>query len=201
MMRISSTVLACNLLLCACGDNSHDEVVSPSVSPAGMQAIPQAKAPAPAAVTAAAVASAHCGGAGFAQEFVKRINQIRANSRMCGSAFENAVKPLHWNAKLSAAAAGHANDMATKNYFSHRDSGGRNAGERIAAHGYDWTSYGENIAAGQDTLEQVMKAWIASPGHCDILMKETVSEVGAACVKNGRAKYETYWVLEVARPS
>ena len=66
-------------------------------------------------------------------------NQQRANY---------GLPPLAANAALAAAATAHSNDMANKNFFSHTGSDGSNPGQRISRAGYNWYTYGENIAAG-----------------------------------------------------
>lgn len=51
--------------------------------------------------------------------------------------------------RLRSAAYGHAEDMAANDFFDHTGSGGSTIGTRATAAGYQWTSLGENIAAGQ----------------------------------------------------
>ncbi len=55
--------------------------------------------------------------------------------------------------------------MAARDYFSHTSPEGGSAGDRITAAGYRWSTWGENIARGQQTPESVMDAWMNSPGH------------------------------------
>jgi uncharacterized protein YkwD len=141
-----------------------------------------------------------CGLANFQQELMNRINQIRATARACGSLTYAAAPPLKWNTKLFNAAAGHSADMAAKNYFSHTSLDGRTFSQRITAAGYDWRTAGENIAAGQTTVEQVMTAWVNSPGHCANLMSQNFTEVGVACVKNDASSYRYYWTMDLAQP-
>lgn len=126
------------------------------------------------------------------------INQARANSRMCGTTLYNAAAPLQWNAKLFNAAAGHSTDMAVKNYFSHTSLDGLSPGQRITNAGYNWGTYGENIAMGQSTIAGVMDSWIKSEGHCANIMSSRVTEVAVACVKNSSGR--NYWTMDLARP-
>jgi uncharacterized protein YkwD len=119
---------------------------------------------------------------------------------MCGTTFYKAVGTVAWNGKLADAAAGHAQDMATNNYFSHTGQDGRSFSQRITAAGYSWTAAGENIAAGQTTPEQVVNAWLQSPGHCENIMNGSYTEAGVACAKNDAAAYKTYWVMELGKP-
>ncbi|MER7661759.1 sigma-70 family RNA polymerase sigma factor [Streptomyces sp. NPDC096193] len=73
--------------------------------------------------------------------------------------------PLSGNARLDTAARRHSDDMAAKNYFSHTGQDDRSPGDRITAAGYQWRTYGENIARGQQTAASVMESWMNSPGH------------------------------------
>lgn len=153
------------------------------------------------AITGAALPAAQtCGLSNFQQELVSRINQIRASARTCGSLTYAVAPALTWNTKLFNAAAGHSADMAAKNYFSHTSQDGRTFSQRITAAGYSWNYAGENIAAGQTTVDQVMNAWVNSPGHCANLMNKNFTEVGVACVRNDASTYRTYWTMDLARP-
>lgn len=152
------------------------------------------------AAGAALPAAQTCGLANFQQDLMARINQFRASSRTCGSLTYAAAAPLSWNTKLFNAAAAHSADMAAKNYFSHTSLDGRTFSQRITAAGYNWNYAGENIAAGQTTVDQVMNAWINSPGHCANLMNKNFTEVGVACVRNDASTYRLYWTMDLARP-
>ena len=140
------------------------------------------------------------------QALLDAINKERASTHTCGD--RGIFKPTHalvWNAQLHAAALEHALDLSITNTFSHDGSGtasditgnGKPSKfyERIVRNGYsNYYSVGENMAGGQETLEKVMKAWMASPGHCENIMKPTYTEVGVAIVKNSNNAYPIYWV-------
>jgi uncharacterized protein YkwD len=139
------------------------------------------------------------------QELLDAINKERAANRTCGNrgTFPS-VAALTWNPELYAAALEHVTDLAYSNTFSHDGSGteydltgnGRASKfyERIVANGYaNYYSVGENIAGGQRSLEEVMKAWMASPGHCENIMKSTYTEVGVAIVIKSDSTYQIYW--------
>jgi uncharacterized protein YkwD len=63
------------------------------------------------------------------------------------------LDPLQTDDRLHDSALGHSQSMADYNYFSHTTLAGPNVGSnpanRISAGGYDFTGWGENIAAGQ----------------------------------------------------
>lgn len=79
---------------------------------------------------------------------------------------------LHEQPQLQRSAQSWTDTMVTQNEFSH----GTAFWNRIQATGYDWETLGENIATGFETPEDVVNAWMGSPGHCrNILDPEYVS--------------------------
>ena len=77
-----------------------------------------------------------------------------------------------------------------------RISDGSSAGQRATAAGYVWRTWGENIAAGQTSVNQVMAGWLASPGHCANLLNPNFRDIGLACVSAGAGNtYRTYWTM------
>ena len=166
---------------------------SPAPAPAPEPAPAPAPAPTPAGFT--------CGLPDFQAAVLARINRYRAAGASCGSAGTfAAVPPLAWNAALAQAAAGHSQDMATYNYFSHTSRDGRSMVDRINAAGYLWSSIGENIAAGYPTTDAVIDGWMASDGHCANLMNPNFRDTGLACVANPDSTYKTYWTMDAGRP-
>ena len=190
LVSVRAGVAAFCLGLAACGGGGGD---APDPSP---QPPPTGNAPLPPG------ALATCGLADFQSTAMARINQWRASGADCGS--EGRFGPasaLAWNNLLAQAATGHSQDMATLDFFSHTGSNGSTAAQRITAAGYAWRSMGENIAAGQQSVNQVVDGWIASPGHCANLLDPGFTQVGLACVPGGAGNtYPTYWTMELARP-
>lgn len=130
----------------------------------------------------------------FKQEFLDYINQARHDGCNCGHTYMPPAPPLIWNDQLEIAALGHAEDMATKNYFSHTSKDGRSMADRITYAGYYFKGYksftvGENIASGQLNIPEVMTGWLKSEGHCKNLMNPAFKEVGVAQFRN-------YWVQD-----
>ncbi len=86
--------------------------------------------------------------------------------------------------------------MVALNFFSHTGSSGNSAGQRATAAGYVWMTWGENIAAGQPDMANVVAAWMASPGHCANIMNSNFRDIGLACVSgNANNTYRTYWTM------
>ncbi|MFI8370293.1 CAP domain-containing protein [Streptomyces sp. NPDC085466] len=73
--------------------------------------------------------------------------------------------PLRTEARLAKAAQGHADDMATRDYYAHASPEGRDGGDRITASGYTWSAWGENIHKGPKTPELAMDGWMESAAH------------------------------------
>jgi len=170
------------------GDASAPGAMAPAISDGG------AAAPAASFPT--------CNLADFRAGLLARVNQARARGTTCGS--EGAFAPVAavaWNDALTQAASGHAADMAAHNYFSHTSQDGRTLSQRVDETGYRWSVLGENIAAGQRTVNSVVDAWLASPGHCANIMRPEFTEMGVACVPGPAGNdFGTYWAMELARP-
>jgi hypothetical protein len=142
---------------------------------------------------------------GIARECKKNDGAVQETSR----GFFPAADPLTTNQDLYAAALEHSKDMAESNTFSHLGSGtvsdvtGSNLGhpsrfvERIEANGYvSFSRIGENIAAGQATIEDAVHAWLESPGHCANIMNADYTEMGLAKYENPNSHYKIYWTNE-----
>lgn len=84
------------------------------------------------------------------------LNKVRAE------AGAGAVTP---SAKLKAAAAAHARDLAARGAFSHEGSDGSQVGVRARRAGYRYCFVAENLAKGQGSLEVVLRGWMGSQGH------------------------------------
>ena len=134
------------------------------------------------------------------QALLDAHNQARATARSCGGTHYSVAPALTWNCKLAAAAHKHSQDMATNNFMDHTGSDGSSPGDRIAAEGYNFSYWAENVAAGYTTVDQVMNAWLNSSGHCSNIMSQNVTELGADLVTNSNSSYSTYWTGAFGRP-
>ncbi|MPZ48934.1 MAG: hypothetical protein GEU75_06435 [Dehalococcoidia bacterium] len=121
------------------------------------------------------------------QYFLQLINDYRA-SQGAGA--------LTASANLNRAASWLAVDMATKNYFSHADSAGRDSRTRMEDCDATVPGSGENIAAGtvRDTAQEAFDAWKASSGHNDNMLNGNYQQIGIARAYNSSSKYKWYWV-------
>lgn len=125
------------------------------------------------------------------------VNNARAQTRSCGTMSYQAAPALAWNCQLENAAYGHSLSMAENDYFSHTGNDGSDPGDRISAAGYDWVTYGENIAAGYRDAESVMDGWLTSAGHCANLMNSSFKDIGVG-VAEGSGTYGSYWTQDFA---
>jgi uncharacterized protein YkwD len=95
------------------------------------------------------------------------------------------VPPLRPNGKLTAAAAGHSQEMSHNDYFGHNSPNGSDSEERITAGGYlkgagTWL-LGENIGAGTSDLgspRSLVNAWMNSPEHRRNMLNPRFREIG-----------------------
>lgn len=140
---------------------------------------------------------ATCNLANFRAEALALVNAYRAAGASCGASGTFApTTALAWNDPLTQASLVHSDDMVARNFFSHTGSDGSSAGQRATAAGYVWRTWGENIAAGQTSVNQVMAGWLASPGHCANLLNPNFRDIGLACVSGGAGNtYRTYWTM------
>ncbi|WP_231974000.1 CAP domain-containing protein [Pseudonocardia sp. HH130630-07] len=84
---------------------------------------------------------------------------------------------LRADARITAAAQGHSEDMAEGRYFDHSSQDGRDFADRMTASGYD-SPGAENIAQGQPDAASVVAAWMDSPGHRRNILDCSLSTIG-----------------------
>lgn len=108
------------------------------------------------------------------------------------------LKPLCVDPALSRAARAHSESMIEGGYFSHASKDGQTPGGRLKRSGYDWETYGENIAWGSGSYskpESIFKRWMKSPGHRKNVLEKSFREVGIGIAggehegKGGQAFY------------
>jgi uncharacterized protein YkwD len=115
---------------------------------------------------------------------VSTVNQQRAKAGRTGVVVDG---------RLTASAQRHSDDMARRQTMSHTGGDGTDGGQRIRSAGYTWSTWGENVAAGQSTAAEVMSAWLASPGHRANILNKGVAHIGVAATKG--ANGVTYWTM------
>jgi hypothetical protein len=128
------------------------------------------------------------------KEVLSMVNELRRKGVTCGKEKMPPVHPLSYNEKLKISARKHAKDMGKKGYFSHDSLDGSGPAERIEDQGYQGMTWGENIAAGQESPRDVMNSWIQSEGHCRNMMYRGFKEIGVGSVYVKGSEYGYYWV-------
>lgn len=136
----------------------------------------------------------------LAEELTERVNEARGRAQNCGNERFPEAPPLSWSNTLAKAAVQHSEDMAKNSHFSHTGTDGSNAGARIKKVGYNAGTWGENIAAGYGTAEQVVAGWLNSPGHCANIMNSNFTEFATAFAENDGSAYGIYWTMVLAAP-
>ncbi|ROQ59577.1 RNA polymerase sigma factor (sigma-70 family) [Streptomyces sp. 840.1] len=115
-------------------------------------------------------------------QVVALVNQERAKAG-CG--------PVKEDAQLTDAALRHSEDMAARDFFEHTNPDGADPGRRITDAGYHWSTYGENIARGQQTPASVMESWMNSPGHRANILNCSFKDLGVGIHKGSGGPWWT----------
>lgn len=111
----------------------------------------------------------------YQQQVLELVNQARWDNGQ--------LPPLKDSSLLESAAMTHSSNMANRDFFAHCDLDTKTSpGDRIEAAGYDWSAYGENIAAGYGTPEEVMAGWMGSSGHRSNILSTGFRELGVGYV-------------------
>ncbi len=137
----------------------------------------------------------------LAARALQLVNDVRARGIRCGDQLFGPAPPMALSVTLASVAFGHASDMALHNYFEHLDLAGQSPADRVRAVGYPERLVGENIAYGPKSIEEVVKGWLDSPGHCENIMDPRFAEMGIGYAI-GRAgnQQRLYWVQVLAQP-
>lgn len=125
----------------------------------------------------------------FEKQVVNLVNIERA---------KNGLKPLRENWELSRVARYKSNDMKDQGYFSHTSPIYGSPFKMMKDFGISYSYAGENIAMGQRTPEEVMKAWMNSPGHRQNILNSNFTEIGVGYAVNERGT--PYWTQMFRRP-
>jgi uncharacterized YkwD family protein/spore coat assembly protein SafA len=113
-------------------------------------------------------------------EVVRLVNVERA---------KNGLAPLTQNWELSRVARYKSQDMKNKGYFSHYSPTYGSPFDMMKQFGFKFYTAGENIAMGQRTPQEVMTAWMNSPGHRANILKADFKEIGVGLARDG----SIYW--------
>lgn len=98
---------------------------------------------------------------------------------------------------LTNSANTYALQMGKYNFFSHTGNDGSTFVDRDTAAGYNnYRWLGENIAAGQQSPQEVMTDWMNSSGHKKNILNSNAKDIGVGLAKVPGSTYGIYWVQE-----
>lgn len=107
---------------------------------------------------------------------------------------ENGLATLAENGKLDESALLKAQDMLKNQYFEHVSPSGVGPSELAGKVQYEFLSVGENLAMGIFSNDQdLVDAWMASPGHRENILNKSYSEIGVA-VLQGTFEGKSTWM-------
>lgn len=110
------------------------------------------------------------------------VSDLLANTNSARA--KHGVKSLRLNGRLDAAAQAKANDMASRNYWSHNTPKGDPPWVFVTAQHYSYQKLGENLAAGFSDEEATINGWMASAPHRENLLDPDYTQVGFGSASN-----------------
>jgi spore coat assembly protein SafA/uncharacterized protein, YkwD family len=120
---------------------------------------------------------------------VELVNQQRAKA---------GLQMLANNWQVERVARYKSADMANKGYFSHTSPTYGSPFTMMQNFGISFSAAGENIAMGQRTPEEVVNAWMNSPGHRANILSPTYTQIGVGFAKNSSGS--AYWTQMFIKP-
>jgi uncharacterized protein YkwD len=160
---------------------ADDKPQEPSISePAVPGDEAEASTPAPAAPNADPAALS-AGDKAAVATILGRMNAERAKA---------GCKAVKEDPKLTAVAAAHSTEMASRGKLGHDSADGSDPWKRAAAAGYPH-ALAENIAQGRQGPDAVMDGWLASAGHRANIVNCAAQSVGIG-IGHGRDG-SAYW--------
>jgi uncharacterized protein YkwD len=136
---------------------------------------------APAATTSVTQPAASAGNSEVDQ-VIALCNQARAQA---------GLSPLTKSEALCSVSVIRSNELVRS--FSHNRPDGRSCFTIYNENGISYGYAGENIAAGQHSAQEVVNAWLNSPGHRRNIMNANYHKIGVGLVIQQGTIYEYYW--------
>ncbi len=118
----------------------------------------------------------------YEQKVVELVNVERQKAGLSSLSLDTAISNV---ARMKS------KDMANNNYFAHQSPTYGSAGDMLTKYGIKWSAWGENIASGQRTPQEVVTAWMNSPGHKANIMSTNFSKLGVGYAVNSNGT--PYW--------
>ncbi|MFB4165156.1 CAP domain-containing protein [Alteribacillus sp. JSM 102045] len=118
----------------------------------------------------------------FEQEVIRLTNEERE---------KQGLEPLESYSELSDVARDKSEDMRDAGYFSHNSPNYGSPFDMMDTYGIEYQGAGENIAAGQQSPEQVVEGWMNSEGHRENILNADFTHIGVGHAEGG--SYGNYW--------
>ncbi len=121
---------------------------------------------------------------------LEAVNETRA---------KHGLRRLRLDPTLTQVADFWACRMIDSGFFNHEDPhDGSNVASRALSFAYAYRKVGENLAAGQASIHEVMADWMLSPIHRANILDPAFTEIGITIKQGGQLG--VYWVQEFGRP-
>lgn len=124
--------------------------------------------------------SSSTGLSSFATEVLRLVNQQRAKSGLVACTT---------NQTLSSASGKRAQEISIT--FSHTRPNGSSFSSVLKEYGISYRAAGENIASGQKTPQEVVNAWMNSPGHRANILNTKYRKLGVGVYQKSGSIYWT----------
>jgi uncharacterized protein YkwD len=125
------------------------------------------------------------------KDMLDQVNALRA---------EKNAAPLKINQKLMTVAYKYSQVQAKLCDYGH-EVDGTTIKSRIAAGDYNGGKWGENVAAGQETVTEAMNWWRNSQGHYENIIAPEYTEIGFGKFVNKDCDgYGEYWTQDFGNP-
>lgn len=118
-------------------------------------------------------------------QVVTLVNQERS---------KRGLQKLTANWQLSRVARYKSQDMINKHYFGHTSPTYGSPFTMMQNFGLRFSAAGENIAEGQRTPQEVMNAWMNSPGHRANILSAVYNQIGVGVAKTSNGTF--YWTQD-----
>lgn len=106
---------------------------------------------------------------------------------------KHGLQPLVLSAELCVVAYDKSSDMVQNGYFDHVSPIYGEPADMLESYGVHFYAAGENIAAGQRSVREVMDAWMNSHSHRANILNPTYTEMGLGIAYGG--EHGIYWTL------
>lgn len=103
---------------------------------------------------------------------------------------------INW--QLARVARYKSQDMISRNYFSHTSPTYGSPFNMMESFGLRFSAAGENIAYGQRSAQEVVTAWMNSPGHRANILSAAYTQTGVGAAK--KSDGTLYWTQMFIKP-